>query len=103
MTIDGLTQVGGLDSSNRITKSGVNTDNSTAFQQLLTSAMNMLEETDSLQKDAEQAAINYELGYSDDSHSLAVAQQKANIALTYTVAIRDKVVDAYKEIMQMSM
>lgn len=103
MTIDGLTQVAGLDYNNRITKSGVNTDNSTAFQQLLTSAMNMLEETDSLQKDAQQAAINYELGYSDDSHSLAVAQQKANIALSYTIAIRDKVVDAYKEIMQMSM
>lgn len=103
MTIDGLTQAVGLDYNNQITKSGVNTDNSTAFQQLLTSAMNMLEETDSLQKDAQQAAINYELGYSDDSHSLAVAQQKANVALSYTVAIRDKVVEAYREIMQMSM
>ena len=30
------------------------------------------------------------------------ALQKANLALSYTVAVRDKVLDAYKEIMNMS-
>ena len=101
MNIDGLAKISGIDLQNQITKSGVNTDNSTAFEQLLSSAMNMLDETNALQKDAQQEAINYEMGYSDDYHSLAVAQQKANVALSYTVAVRDKVVEAYKEIMQM--
>ena len=102
MSIEGLREIAGLDRSNTITKSGVNTDNSTAFEKVLSSAMDMIDETNALQKDAQQAAINYELGYSDDSHTLAVAQQKANIALTYTVAVRDKIVDAYRELMQMS-
>lgn len=101
MNVDGLGKISGIDLQNQITKSGVNTDNSTAFEQLLSSAMNMLDETNALQKDAQQAAINYELGYSNDYHSLAAAQKKANVAISYTVAVRDKVIEAYKEIMQM--
>jgi flagellar hook-basal body complex protein FliE len=30
-----------------------------------------------------------------------IALQKASVALQYTVAVRDKFLDAYKEIMQM--
>ena len=36
-----------------------------------------------------------------NTHELGVYQQKANIALQYTVAIRDKALEAYKEIMNM--
>ena len=84
-----------------ISQSGVNTDNKASFGSLLNSAMNMIDETDGLQQDAEQAEINYAMGVSDSTHDLAVAQQKANIALQYTVAVRDKVLEAYKEIMNM--
>ena len=31
-----------------------------------------------------------------------IAETKANIALQYTVAVRDKLIDGYREIMQMS-
>ena len=45
--------------------------------------------------------IKFALGESTNTHELLVAQEKANIALSYTVAVRDKVIDAYKEIMNM--
>jgi flagellar hook-basal body complex protein FliE len=101
MDINEIARAAGIDLGNQVTSSGVNTSNSTAFDKFLESAMNMISETDSLQKDAEQAELNYELGYSDNTHDLAVAQNKANVSLQYTVAVRDRLVQAYKELMQM--
>ena len=91
----------GMDLGNSVTASGVNRSNGTAFDQMLNSIMGMIDETDAAQKDAQQAALNYELGYSDNMHELGVAQQKANDALQYTVAVRDKLIESYREIMQM--
>ena len=38
----------------------------------------------------------------ENPHDLLIAETKANVALQYTVAVRDKLIDGYKEIMQMS-
>ena len=54
-------------------------------------------------QDASQAEIDFSLGNLTSTHELSVYQQKANLALQYTVAIRDKALEAYKEIMNMSM
>ena len=43
----------------------------------------------------------YALGLMDNTHDLQIAQQKANLAIQYTVAIRNQVLDAYKEIMNL--
>ncbi|MDY2790250.1 MAG: flagellar hook-basal body complex protein FliE [Lachnospiraceae bacterium] len=91
----------GMDLGNSLTGSGVNRSNGVAFSQMLDSIMGMVEETNGLQKDAQQAELNYEMGYSDNTHDLAIAQKKATSSLQYTVAVRDKLVEAYKEIMQM--
>lgn len=45
--------------------------------------------------------MNFALGYSDNTHDLAIAQQKAALSLQYTVAVKNKVLEAYKEIMNM--
>lgn len=84
-------------------KKTVTKDNTTAFQSLLDSAINMYQEADSLQKKAEVAELNFAMGYSSNTHDLALAQQKANIALQYTVKVTNKVLDAYKELMQMQL
>ena len=49
------------------------------------------------------AEIDYALGNMTNTHELGVYQQEANIALQYTVAIRDKALEAYNSIMNMSM
>ena len=55
----------------------------------------------SLQNKAEEAEIQFALGQSDNTHDLLIAETKASVALQYTVAVRDKLIDAYKELMQM--
>ena len=53
-------------------------------------------------RQAEQEEVRFALGESDNTHDLLVAETKAAVALQYTVAVRDKIIDAYKELMQMS-
>ncbi len=45
--------------------------------------------------------IQFAMGQSENTHDLLIAQSKANIALQYTVSVKDKVIEAYREIMQM--
>ncbi|MCR5793248.1 MAG: flagellar hook-basal body complex protein FliE [Lachnospiraceae bacterium] len=73
----------------------------TTFDTLFQSAMDMVNETNDLTNAAEEQEINYALGTSTSTHDLMVAQQKANISLQYTVAVRNGVLDAYKEIMNL--
>lgn len=72
-----------------------------SFDSILASAMNMLTETNDLQNDAQAAKIEFALGEADNPHDMQIAAAKALEALQYTVAIRDKMLDAYKEIMNM--
>lgn len=71
------------------------------FDSVLQSAIDMLNETSTLQNLAEEAEIQFALGYSTNAHDLRIAQSKADVALQYTIAVRDKVIEAYKEIMNM--
>ena len=71
------------------------------FENLFQSALSMVNETNNLTNAAEKEEISYALGLSDSTHDLQVAQQKANISLQYTVAVRNKVLEAYKEIMNL--
>jgi flagellar hook-basal body complex protein FliE len=64
--------------------------------------MSSLNETNDLQNAAESAEIQFALGESTNTHDLLIAESKAEVALQYTVAVRDKIIDAYKELMQMS-
>ena len=40
------------------------------------------------------------MGETDNTHDLTIALGKASTALSYTVAVRDKILEAYKELMQ---
>ena len=52
-------------------------------------------------KVAEEEEIKYALGESDSIHDLQIAQQKANISLQYTVAVRNAFLQGYKELMNL--
>lgn len=71
------------------------------FDSLLQSAMQMVKETNQYTNEAAEAELAYAMGVTNSTHDLQVAQMKANISLQYTVAVRNAVLDAYKEIMQM--
>ena len=72
-----------------------------AFENMFQAAVNMVKETNQYTNAAEEAETAYALGLNDNTHDLQVAQQKANLALQYTVAVRNHVLDAYKEIMNL--
>lgn len=74
---------------------------SDSFDTIYKSAIGLIESTNNYVQDAQQAEIDFALGNLTSTHELGVIQQKANISLQYTVAIRDKLVEAYKEIMNM--
>lgn len=71
------------------------------FKSVLDAAMGLIGETNTLQNKAQMEELKFELGYADNTHDLFVAEQKAAIALQYTVAVRDRFLDAYNQIMQM--
>lgn len=101
-----ITSITGLNESIGITdypKTELTTNNSDAFSSLLDSAVRMYTETDQLQKKADTAALNYAMGYSSNTHDLANVQRKALIALQYTTRVTNKLLDAYKEIMNIQL
>ena len=75
-------------------------EENTSFDSVLESACSLLNQTQDLTNKAEQEEMKYALG-EDNVLDLMVAQNKASTSLSYTVAMRDKVIDAYKEIMNM--
>ena len=103
MDISALNGVSPVYSNIYTQKSSFDDDNKTnSFDSILSAMMQSVDETTDLQNKAEPEEIRFALGESDNTHDLLIAETKANIALQYTVAVRDKLVDGYKELMQMS-
>ena len=73
----------------------------TVFESFLSTAINNLNTTNAYLSHAENEEIKFALGETENTHDLTIALQKASTALQYTVAIRDKVMEAYRELMQM--
>ena len=71
------------------------------FENMFQAAVNLVNETNNYTNAAEEAEMAYALGLNRNTHDLQIAQQKANVSLQYTVAVRNQVIEAYKEIMNL--
>lgn len=69
-----------------------------SFQASLKSAVR---EVNDLQSQADKLATKMVTGDLDDVHQAMVAMQKASLALQFAVQVRNKVIEAYQEIMRM--
>lgn len=69
------------------------------FDSIYNAAIGLVDGTNTYIERAQQAEVDFALGNMTNAHELGVAQQKANLALQYTVAIRDKLLEAYNQIM----
>ncbi len=78
-------------------------DTSSAFESVFNAAVDNLNVTNSYLSDAENEELKLAMGLTNNTHDLTVALQKASTALQYTVAVRDKFLEAYKELMQMQL
>ncbi|MGI6669482.1 MAG: flagellar hook-basal body complex protein FliE [Acetivibrionales bacterium] len=60
-----------------------------------------LDSANSLMLEADKIADDFAAGRTDNIHQVMLAAEKANIALQFTMQIRNKILDAYSEIMRM--
>lgn len=74
--------------------------NANMFASLLNAAINNINETNGYLSDQENEELKLAMGITENTHDLSIAIQKAETALQYTVAVRDKLLTAYNEIMQ---
>jgi len=62
---------------------------------------NALNDVNKLQLNAQQTSVDLAAGKVQDISEAVIATEKATIALQLTMQVRNKVVDAYQEIMRM--
>src|SRR5688500_8131463 len=88
----GITQPGNLKASPELPGSGG------SFGALLQQAVDRV---NGLQHDADAAARAFALGQAPNIHDTMITMEKADLSLRLTAKVRNKVVDAYQEIMRM--
>jgi flagellar hook-basal body complex protein FliE len=69
-----------------------------SFQNFLTDALEKVSDTQKESNAATQALMN---GNMDNLHQVMITAEKASVTLQTTLEIRNKVVEAYQEIMRM--
>lgn len=107
MDLSAITGVSGLSAAKEISSltgtlapKSEKTDG-TLFDSFLNTAIDNIKTTNGYLSAWENEEIKFALGETENTHDLTIALQKASTALQYTVAVRDRLLDAYKEIMQM--
>ncbi|MCQ2911158.1 MAG: flagellar hook-basal body complex protein FliE [Clostridia bacterium] len=72
------------------------------FRSAFEEAANALRDVDNLQKTSDDATMKFITGEDDNIHNVLLAQEKALIALQFTSEVTNKALEAYNEIMRMS-
>jgi flagellar hook-basal body complex protein FliE len=62
-----------------------------------------LDKVNQVQKNAEQMASDFALGKISNIHEVIIEAEKATIALRLTTEVRNRIVEAYREIMRMQL
>ncbi len=78
--------------------SGTSTSTSTNFSEILNEAISSVTSTEST---ANNQSLSMLTGDNVNIHNVVLAAEKADIALQLTLQIRNKVLDAYNEMMRM--
>jgi flagellar hook-basal body complex protein FliE len=78
----------------------VGSKGSDAFSSILSNTIDNLQ---SLQNRADDAAQKFMAGENDEIHDIALAGQQAELAFELGLQVRNKVVNAYQEIMKMQL
>lgn len=74
------------------------TENGKSFGEMLADA---LQNVNNLVKDSEQKSVDMAQGRIEDVSQVMIATEKASLGLQMTMQVRNKVVEAYQEVMRM--
>lgn len=96
-TVNGLNLVTSLSNTGN---SNINKTKSIegSFADYLKGALNKVSD---LEKESDALTEAFAAGTTDNIHQVLIAAEKAEVALQFTMQIRNKILDAYKEIMNM--
>ena len=72
-------------------------NNSTGFKEVIKTA---IDNVDSMEKDGDKSILSLIQG-KEDVHTTMIALQKADISMRMLLSVRNKVIEAYKDIMHM--
>ncbi len=86
-------ETGGLENSDQISISG-------SFEGLLSS---QIEKLNGVQVQADNMIADFAAGNTDDLHQVMIAAEEASMSMELAVQIRNKIVDAYKELNNMQL
>lgn len=75
----------------------------TIFEEFYNAAIGLYTETNDIQIQAEKFQLDFAAGKTDDVAGLVIAQKKAETALQFTAQITNKVLDSYKQILQIQL
>lgn len=76
-----------------------NKENHVSFSEMLKNSINQVNE---MQLESQNINNKFITGEIDNVHQVTIATQKAEMALQFTIQIRNKILDAYNEIMRMT-
>ena len=94
-----ITNLDVLKQQAEITKNASEAIDKPSFKQTLNNALN---EVNDLQLNANQSVKRFLNGEIKDVHQVMVAAEKASVGLELTIEVRNKIIEAYREVMRMS-
>jgi flagellar hook-basal body complex protein FliE len=98
-----ITPISGINLSDELTKTTKaqsSADVFVSFKEVLNNAVNNVNSTDAVTK---QDAIKVASGQADDLHTIMIDAAKADLALQTLVQVRNKALEAYSEIMRITL
>ena len=99
MYIKPIQQLQGLDELKSISGKTGEKDNGLSFKSVFNDALNNYKEAE---KQVDEDIYKLSIGESDDVHNLMINTQKAEMSLDLFLQLRNKALDAYNEIMRLS-
>lgn len=95
--------IAGIDRLNALDKSqDVKLTGSQSFQYALDAAKNLVDKNKVAETNVSEKTIDFMTGKNDNVVDLMVAQTKSNILMQYSLQVRNNLLNAYKEIMNLS-
>lgn len=92
------TSIGLIQPGQKVSDVSKTAENETSFSEFMKKAINEVNTLDQQSSDLKTKLVS---GQVQDLHQVMIAAEKAGIAFQMTVQIRNKVVEAYQEIMRM--
>jgi flagellar hook-basal body complex protein FliE len=92
--------ISGIQSLSPVIRSEKTGQQAGGFDSILEDAINNAEDTDAASQEGAMALLT---GDVNDISGTVIAAEKADVALRLTIQVRNKVIDAYNEIMRMQL